>query len=39
MADEKTQAPPVAPAPEKSLEDRFNDLLKHLADHGIHFKG
>jgi hypothetical protein len=40
MAD--TPATPVTPAPAPAapkLEDRFAALVKHLADHGIHFKG
>lgn len=41
MADETpaTPAPAPSPAPAPKLEDRFAALVKHLADHGIHFKG
>lgn len=42
MADETVNVPaPPAPAPDSKakLEDRFAALVKHLADHGIHFKG
>jgi len=41
MADTPVAPVPTpAPAPAApKLEDRFAALVKHLADHGIHFKG